>query len=41
MSFSEQIKHSNTDEWYTRAEDVEIVVPFLNRGGVSQDTLSV
>jgi len=29
MSFSQQIKKSNTDEWYTPVEAVEIIVPFL------------
>lgn len=29
MSFSEQIKHSNTDEWYTREEDVRIILDYL------------
>lgn len=33
MSFSQDIKKSNTDEWYTLAEDVELIVPFLHRGG--------
>lgn len=34
MSFSMQIKQSNTDEWYTPKECVEMIVPYLNRGGV-------
>lgn len=33
MNFSQQIKHSNTDEWYTARENVEIIVPYLIRGG--------
>lgn len=33
MSFSMQIKQANTDEWYTPAEAVEIIVPYLSRGG--------
>lgn len=33
MSFSDEIKKSNTDEWYTPAECVELIVPFLNWGG--------
>ena len=34
-SFSDQIKKSNTDEWYTLRESVEVIVPYLNRGGTS------
>lgn len=33
MNFSEQIKKSNTDEWYTPKEPVEMIVPYLVRGG--------
>ena len=33
MIFSEQIKHSNTDEWYTRKEDVEMIIPYLIKAG--------
>lgn len=33
MNFSTQIKQANTDEWYTPAECVEIIVPYLKRGG--------
>jgi len=33
-TFSQVIKKSNTDEWYTPAENVECIVPFLIRGGV-------
>lgn len=33
MNFSQQIKQSNTDEWYTTRENVEIIVPYLIRGG--------
>ena len=33
MSFSDDIKKSNTDEWYTPKECVEIIVPYLHRGG--------
>ena len=29
MSFSDSIKHSNTDEWYTREEDVRIILDYL------------
>lgn len=31
--FSLQIKQSNTDEWYTPPEAVEIIVPYLIMGG--------
>lgn len=33
MNFSQQIKTSNTDEWYTTKESVEIIVPFLVKNG--------
>ena len=33
MNFSQQIKQSNTDEWYTTRESVELIVPYLLRGG--------
>ena len=33
MSFSQDIKQSNTDEWYTTKECVELIIPFLLRGG--------
>lgn len=33
MSFSNEIKKSNTDEWYTPRECVELILPFINRGG--------
>ena len=33
MNFSTQIKQSNTDEWYTTEGSVEMIVPFLKRGG--------
>lgn len=33
QNFSMQIKRSNTDEWYTTPENVEIIVPFLQRKG--------
>ena len=32
-NFSLQIKHSNTDEWYTPRDCVEIIVPHLKRAG--------
>ena len=34
ITFSQQIKKSNTDEWYTPAENVKLIVPYLLRGGV-------
>lgn len=36
MSFSDEIKKSNTDEWYTPKEAVEIIVPYLRRGGYNR-----
>lgn len=33
MNFSMQIKTSNTDEWYTPKEAVELIVPFLVSNG--------
>lgn len=33
--FSQQIKHSNTDEWYTTKDSVNLIVPYLIRGGIS------
>ena len=35
MNFSTQIKQSNTDEWYTPKESVDIIIPFLVGGGTS------
>ena len=35
MSFSQDIKQSNTDEWYTTKESVELIVPYLLRGGTT------
>ena len=32
-NFSLVIKNSNTDEWYTPPEAVEMIVPYLNKGG--------
>lgn len=34
MNFSLQIKQSNTDEWYTPPEAVELIVPYLVGGGI-------
>ena len=36
MSFSQDIKQSNTDEWYTTRESVELIVPYLLRGGYNK-----
>lgn len=33
MNFSTAIKQSNTDEWYTPKENVEIIVPFIHANG--------
>ena len=33
MNFSQAIKQSNTDEWYTPREAVEIIVPYLEARG--------
>lgn len=33
VTFSQAIKKSKTDEWYTPRENVEIIVPYLHRGG--------
>lgn len=33
MNFSEQIKQSNTDEWYTPRECVNIILPYLLEKG--------
>lgn len=33
MGFSNDIKKSNTDEWYTMECDVEKIVPFLKKNG--------
>ena len=33
MSFIEQVRTSETDEWYTSEDTVEIIVPYLIRGG--------
>ena len=41
MSFIEQVRTSETDEWYTSEDTVEIIVPYLIRGGASQDIMPV
>lgn len=33
MNFSQQIKQSNTDEWYTTEDSVYMIVPYLHGGG--------
>ena len=35
-TFSEVLKRRNTDEWYTPVEPVEMIVPFLHRGGITR-----
>lgn len=39
MTFSREIMKSKTDEWYTPRECVELIVPYLLRGGVQENTL--
>ena len=41
MNFSTQIKQSNTDEWYTPIEAVEIIVPYLLGGGVQENSMPI
>lgn len=41
MNFSRQIMQSNTDEWYTPEEPVRLIIPYLVRGGVQKDTMSI
>ena len=36
MKFSDQIKQSGTDEWYTKEDDVDLIVPYLLRGGTKR-----
>lgn len=36
VTFSQMIKKSNTDEWYTTAENVEMIVPFLKNKGAKK-----
>ena len=36
MNFSQQIKQSNTDEWYTPVEPVRMIIPYLHRGGIRE-----
>lgn len=33
MNFSQQIKKSNTDEWFTMENDVSIILPYLLKNG--------
>ena len=33
MDFSQQIKKSNTDEWYTNRDSVEMIIPYLRDNG--------
>lgn len=32
-SFSQQIKTAGTDEWYTRPQDVELILPYVQKRG--------
>lgn len=32
MEFSQQIKQSKTDEWYTTEDSVDMITPYLVRG---------
>lgn len=41
VNFSTQIKQSNTDEWYTPKEAVRLITPYLSRGGVQKNPMSV
>lgn len=34
--FSQQIKTSNTDEWYTLSEDIEKIIPYLKKKNVKK-----
>ena len=36
MNFSDSIKHSNTDEWYTPKEYVKAIIPFLQANGYNR-----
>ena len=33
MNYSEQIKKSNTDEWYTTEDSVKLIIPYLVKRG--------
>ena len=35
-NFSLAIKKSNTDEWYTTRDAVELIVPYLEGGGIGK-----
>lgn len=41
VTFSQAIKKSNTDEWYTPKENVNIIVPYLHRGGVQENPMPI
>lgn len=41
MNFSQQVKQSiNGDEYYTPQKAVDMIVPYLMRGGVRDDMVS-
>lgn len=33
MSFSQQLKQANTDEWYTTARSVSLIIPYIKKRG--------
>ena len=42
MSFSEQIKTSiNGDEYYTPQNAVDMIIPYIMRGGVQNNMVSI
>ena len=42
MSFSEQIKTSiNGDEYYTPQNAVDMIIPYILRGGVQNNMVSI
>lgn len=42
MSFSQQVKTSiNGDEYYTPQNAVDMIIPYIQRGGVQDNMVSV
>ena len=42
MSFSQQVKTSiNGDEYYTPQKSVDMIIPYIQRGGVQDNMVSV
>ena len=39
--FSQLIKKTKTDEWYTQEENVSMIIPYLLRGGVQKDIMPI